>query len=173
MRTHVRRHKTPLSRHIHSVLALRAVRRYLCGVDPQQIKAFIDAMAASDLSEMEFSQDGWTLRLVRRGGVVEATRAVDASELRPLPTRQASPATPASSGELTAPLFGVVHLQQTPGDPPFVSVGQAVEAGQTLCVIEAMKVFNEVRAEHDATVAEVLVVSGQEVEAGQPLLRFA
>jgi acetyl-CoA carboxylase biotin carboxyl carrier protein len=80
---------------------------------------------------------------------------------------------PAASRVLTAPLFGVVHLQQTPGDPPFVTVGQAVKAGQTLCVIEAMKVFNEVLAEHDATVAAVLVVSGREVEAGQPLLRFA
>jgi acetyl-CoA carboxylase biotin carboxyl carrier protein len=52
-------------------------------------------------------------------------------------------------------------------------VGQAVKAGQTLCVIEAMKVFNQVRAEHDATVQAVLVTSGQEVEAGQALLRFA
>ena len=74
---------------------------------------------------------------------------------------------------MTAPLFGVVHLQQSPGDPPFVSVGQAIRAGQTLCVIEAMKVFNEVRAEHGATVADVLVASGQDVEAGQPLFRFA
>jgi acetyl-CoA carboxylase biotin carboxyl carrier protein len=52
-------------------------------------------------------------------------------------------------------------------------VGQAIKAGQTLCVVEAMKVFNEVRAEHDATVDAVLVTSGQEVEAGQPLFRFA
>ena len=54
-----------------------------------------------------------------------------------------------------------------------MTAGQAVKAGQTLCVIEAMKVFNEVRAERDATVAAVLVASGQEVDAGQPLLRFA
>jgi len=71
-----------------------------------------------------------------------------------------------------APLYGVVHLQPTPGEPPFVQAGQAVRAGQTLCVIEAMKVFNEVRAERDATVEAVLVRSGQEVEAGQALFRF-
>jgi acetyl-CoA carboxylase biotin carboxyl carrier protein len=70
-------------------------------------------------------------------------------------------------------LFGVVHLGSAPGEPPFVVAGQAVKAGQTLCVIEAMKVFNEVRAERDATVQAVLVTAGQEVEAGQPLLRFA
>ena len=142
-------------------------------MDSQQIKAFIDAMAASDLTEMEFSQDGWTLRLVRRGGAV-ATVVADARA--PVASKTASapeaPAARPTANELTAPLFGVVHLQQSPSDPPFVTAGQTVIAGQTLCVIEAMKVFNEVRAEHDGTVAAVLVASGQEVEAGQPLLRF-
>ena len=79
----------------------------------------------------------------------------------------------ASTKELLAPLFGVLHLQSAPGEPPFVVAGQSVKAGQTLCVIEAMKVFNQIRAEHDAVVAELLVASGQEVEAGQPLLRFS
>jgi acetyl-CoA carboxylase biotin carboxyl carrier protein len=78
----------------------------------------------------------------------------------------------AASAECLAPLYGVVHLQPTPGEPPFVQAGQTIHAGQTLCVIEAMKVFNEVRAERDATLQEVLVRSGQEVEAGQPLFRF-
>lgn len=144
-------------------------------MDPQQIKAFIDAMAASDLSEMEFSQDGWTLRLARRGAAVRVAAAVDApapvATPNDAPASQA-PAAPLVANELTAPLFGVVHLQRSPGDPPFVTAGQTVSAGQTLCVIEAMKVFNEVHAEHDGTVAAVLVTSGQEVEAGQPLLRF-
>jgi len=72
-----------------------------------------------------------------------------------------------------APLYGVVHLQPSPGEQAFVTPGLAVKAGQTLCVIEAMKVFNEVRAERDAVVEAVLVASGQEVEAGQPLVRLA
>jgi acetyl-CoA carboxylase biotin carboxyl carrier protein len=140
-------------------------------MDQQQIKAFIDAMAASDLDEMEFSQDGWTLRLVRRGKA--STPSVTLAPTIAPASSATAPAAPVASKELPAPLYGVVHLQQSPGDPPFVTAGQAVTAGQTLCVIEAMKVFNEVRAEYDATVAAVLVVSGQEVEAGQPLLRFA
>jgi len=155
-------------------LALAPIRRYLCGVDQQQIKAFIDAMAASDLTEMEFSQDGWTLRLVRRGAAVRVAAAADArAPVAPkgAPASEA-PAAPRAANELTAPLFGVVHLQRSPGEPPFVTAGQTVATGQTLCVIEAMKVFNEVHAEHDGTVAAVLVTSGQEVEAGQPLLRF-
>lgn len=66
-----------------------------------------------------------------------------------------------------------MHLQPAPGEPVFVQPGQTVLAGQTLCVIEAMKVFNAVLAESDGTVDAVLVESGAEVEAGQPLIRFA
>jgi acetyl-CoA carboxylase biotin carboxyl carrier protein len=146
-------------------------------MDAQQIKAFIDAMASSDLAEMEFSQDGWRLRLVRRQGAAEPSMPSRLPDLQRPSAAGAfvSPATdtaPAASNEVRAPLFGVVHLQPSPGQPPFVAVGVAVKAGQTLCVIEAMKVFNEVRAERDATVQAVLVSSGQEVDAGQCLLRL-
>jgi acetyl-CoA carboxylase biotin carboxyl carrier protein len=148
-------------------------------MDPQQIKTLIDAMASSDLAEMEFSQDGWTLRLVRHASTAltpDAQRAPVSAAARvgtDRPGVAPAPVEVSSAAELHAPLYGVVHLNPSPGEPPFVVVGQQVLAGQTLCVIEAMKVFNEVRAPHDATVQAVLVISGQEVEAGQALLRFA
>lgn len=146
-------------------------------MQPEQIKSFIDAMASSDLAEMEFSQGDWVLRLVRRPeGATKATAVVPSRAAAAAPGT-ARPAADSSlpsgaSRELPAPLFGVVHLQSGPGEPPFVVAGQAVLAGQTLCVIEAMKVYNEVCADHDAVVDAVLVASGQEVEAGQALLRF-
>jgi len=71
-----------------------------------------------------------------------------------------------------APLSGVLHLSPAPGADPFVCVGQAIRVGDTLCIIEAMKVFNAIRAERDGTVAAVLVTSGNEVEAGQMLMRI-
>lgn len=126
----------------------------------------IDALAASDLGELEYSENGSTLRLSKQPAPVAVPRARAAVATHDAPVAAAAPA------ECLAPLYGVVHLQPTPGEPPFVQAGQAIEAGQTLCVIEAMKVFNEVRAERDATVQAVLVGSGQEVEAGQPLFRF-
>jgi acetyl-CoA carboxylase biotin carboxyl carrier protein len=145
-------------------------------MDPQQIKAFIDAMAASDLDEMEVSHAGWTLRLVRRSGGMQAPsirhpRAGGGPEFAE-PPAAATPAPQAPAGEVRAPMFGVVHLQQSPGEPPFVRPGERVEAGQVLCTIEAMKVFNEVHAEHAGRVAAVLVASGAEVEAGQALVRI-
>jgi acetyl-CoA carboxylase biotin carboxyl carrier protein len=141
-------------------------------MDPQQIKAFIDAMAASDLAEMEVSHDGWRLRLVRHAGAQPASRPVVAETGEPRRVASAAPASVENNGpqEVRAPMFGVVHWQQAPDAAPFVKVGDLVEAGQMLCTIEAMKVFNELRAERAGRVAALLVASGSEVEAGQPLL---
>jgi acetyl-CoA carboxylase biotin carboxyl carrier protein len=71
-----------------------------------------------------------------------------------------------------APMFGIVHLTPTPGEPPFVGVGDAVEEGQALCTIEAMKMFNAIESEFKGNVVEILVRPGDEVEAGQPLFRI-
>ena len=157
-------------------------------MNQEQIKTLIDALAASDLAELEYSENGSTLRLVKQSaldnpplarsvrrapavtpleGEGEGPAASDNAPLNEPPIAQ-----PGLPAECLAPLYGVIHLQPSPGEPSFVQPGQAVAAGQTLCVIEAMKVFNEVRAEADLTVQAVLVRSGDEVEAGQPLFRF-
>ena len=149
-------------------------------MDLQQIKAFMDAMASSDLDEMEISHEGWTLRLARNTGPrpAQADSPVQAPILatEPAPRPAVATPTPARPPEgqgphtIPAPMFGVVHLQRAPGEPPFVQPGDVIEAGQVLCTIEAMKVFNEVCAERAGRVAAVLVTSGTEVEAGQPLI---
>lgn len=130
-------------------------------MDALQIKTFIDAMASSGLSEMEVAKDGWTLRLVR--GVAPCAAA---------PSTPAADSEPKGTSLQAATLGGVVFLQPAPGAAPFAEPGQAVRAGQTLCVIEAMKVFNEVHAERDGVVDAYLVESGQEVDAGQALVRW-
>lgn len=140
----------------------------------EQIKTLIDALAASDLAELEYSEDGSTLRLVKRSALAAAPAARRPAAVRKAPAAASAEPAPsaAAAAECLAPLYGAVHLQPAPGEPPFVQPGQAVEAGQMLCVIEAMKMFNEVRADAAATVQAVLVRSGQEVDAGQPLFRF-
>jgi acetyl-CoA carboxylase biotin carboxyl carrier protein len=140
----------------------------------EQIKTLIDALAASDLAELEYSEDGSTLRLVKQSALKAAPVARRSAAARDAPAAAfAESVLPAAvAAECLAPLYGVVHLRSAPGEPPFVQAGQSVEAGQMLCVIEAMKMFNEVRAEAAATVKAVLVRSGQEVEAGEPLFRF-
>jgi acetyl-CoA carboxylase biotin carboxyl carrier protein len=130
------------------------------------IKALIETMTASDLSEMEVSENGWTLRLRRDAS---ATAEAPPTRPRPRPPVRAAPA----SGDLRAPLPGVVHLQSAPAAAPFVREGDVVAAGAVLCLIEAMKVFNTVRAECSGAVSEILVASGSEVESGQLLMRIA
>lgn len=139
-------------------------------MDTDLIKSLIAALEASSLSELEFSKDGVTLRLVKAGGVLP-----DATEVPPraAPVRS-PPAPPASDGSaITSPMFGVVHLSRSPGTPPLVERGQMIAAGQVLCLIEAMKVFTELRADRDCTIAELLVRAGDEVQAGQKLFRLS
>ncbi len=154
----------------------------------EQIKMLIDAFAASDLSMLEFSENGCTLRLARQGASLPAadgTASVPAvPACAPFPIANEAGSTvvgdittpavpgPVPAADVTAPLYGVVHLRPAPDEPDFVRAGDMVEAGRTLCVVEAMKVFNEVHAPRGATIASVLVESGQEVDAGQVLFRL-
>jgi acetyl-CoA carboxylase biotin carboxyl carrier protein len=143
-----------------------------------QIKAFIDAMASSDLTELEVSKDGWTLRLMRGGGRRSTVRHSNVRQIAdPLPERQFQGGellleNPIAAPDLCAPLSGIIYLRPSPNQPPFVVIGQAVTAGTTVCVIEAMKTFNEIRAERDGVIETILVASDTLVDAGQPLIRI-
>lgn len=91
----------------------------------------------------------------------------------PEPTAQAPSAAPESKGtEVTAPMVGVFYAAPAPGDEPFVHVGSKVKAGETLCIIEAMKVLNEVTAEADGEVLEIYAADGDLVEFGSCLMRI-
>ena len=138
-------------------------------MDNDLIKALIDALEASSLTELEYSQGGATLRLVKRTGA-PSTHPAAAAPAVDRKTEPAAPSCPPST--VNAPSFGVVHLQRSPDAPPLVTTGEEVSAGQVLCMIEAMKIFTELRAEQDGKVSEILVQSGQEVEAGQALFRL-
>lgn len=91
----------------------------------------------------------------------------------PEPATQAPAAAPEPKGtEVTAPMVGVFYAAPAPGDEPFVRVGSKVKAGETLCIIEAMKVLNEVTAEADGEVLEICVADGDLVEFGSCLMRI-
>lgn len=101
---------------------------------------------------------------------VAATAAAPAA---PEPAAQAPAAAPEPQGvEVTAPMVGVFYAAPAPGDEPFVHVGSKVKAGETLCIIEAMKVLNEVTAEADGEVLEICVADGDLVEFGSCLMRI-
>ncbi len=145
-------------------------------MNAQEIEALIAAFATTDLVAMELRRDGWRLRLERSAAGIR--RRIEPSSAEPPPAASLRPTgaapEPAArpSGEIRAPLAGIVHLAPGPEAAPFVTVGERVEAGRVVAIVEAMKVLNEVRAERAGTVETVLVTAGEEVEAGQPLLRI-
>src|SRR5690349_3972903 len=129
-------------------------------MDILHIKSLIDIMARSDLAEMEVGKDGWTLRLVHRAeGAASRADPGPAQPAAGRPTVERGLGTPPSTPTglvISAPLAGTVYFAPSPGEPAFVEIGQIVQVGATLCVIEAMKVFNEVKADRDGTVEAML-----------------
>lgn len=142
---------------------------------PERIKALIDLMAESDLNELSLSEDGAQLRLLREHGQTTITPAATTTPVAA--TQQAAPHAQASAASggypVKAVLHGIVHFTPAPDQPPFIEVGAAVKAGQTLLVLEAMKMFHPLKAEADGVVEAILVAGGAEVEAGQVLVRIA
>ena len=142
-------------------------------MDLDEIKALIEAFGASGLAEIRLTRADWTLHLVRStDGTVATPSTAGSVGRRPEPARPTPAAAPATETGVRAPLSGLVYLSPTPGAPDFVAVGREVEAGDVVAVIEAMKVFNEIRAERAGTVEAVCVASGEEVDAGQVLIRI-
>lgn len=142
-------------------------------MDQQRIKALIDLMAASDLVELKFSENNCTLELLRETSLADEREPVvpDATALSASsPIQQAS-----DNGSHTqfAPFYGVLHLTPAPGKPPFVQAGDRVEKGQTLGLLEAMKMFHPLEAECSGRLQAILVNAGEDVDAEQPLFRIA
>ncbi|MGF6759782.1 MULTISPECIES: acetyl-CoA carboxylase biotin carboxyl carrier protein [Paraburkholderia] len=154
-------------------------------MDLQKIKGLIDLLAESRLAELELIEGDEKIRLVKthRRATSDASEDIPRSA-RSTPAEEAGQAVPPVAASTTvdatasepqlvcAPMFGIVHLTPAPGEPPFVGVGDAVEEGQALCTIEAMKMFNAIESEFKGNVVEILVRPGDEVEAGQPLFRI-
>lgn len=150
-------------------------------MDQQRIKQLIDLLAESDLSALTLSEGGTTVTLSRHAGAPVATPVVETTAVQPTVEPAAAPANaPANAPAdvnhsepvrqpVCSPLYGVLHLTPSPDEPPFVAIGDAVTAGQTLCIVEAMKMFHQVTATRAGQVNAILAAGGAEVESGQPL----
>ena len=146
-------------------------------MDLQKIKTLIEFVGRSRISELVVSQDGTTVRISnsisRQAAATGNSGVVRQQPVRPSVVTNAVEAEGDKAGQtVVAPVFGLLHRSPSPGAPPFVEVGDVVEAGQSLCIIEAMKVFNTVSAEKAGAILRILAGDGQEVEAGQPLMEI-
>ncbi|MEM6393052.1 MAG: acetyl-CoA carboxylase biotin carboxyl carrier protein [Planctomycetota bacterium] len=152
-------------------------------IDVKKLKALIELMANHDLTQMDL-EDGSEKIKLRRGPdgsvqpvVMPAAPAATPSAATATPAAAPAPAAaeeaPAPSGPtIDSPMVGTFYSASSPDADAFVKVGDSVSADTVVCIVEAMKVFNEIKAETSGTVAEVLIENGQAVEFGQPLFRL-
>lgn len=147
-------------------------------MDLRKLKTLIDLVEQSGIAELEITEGEERVRISRMGTpgapvaapqpvTVHAPAAPPAVAVAPTAT-DAPPAEP-EGHTVKSPMVGTFYRSAAPGTKSFVEVGQTVKSGETVCIIEAMKLLNEIEADHDGVIKAILVENGQPVEYGQPL----
>jgi acetyl-CoA carboxylase biotin carboxyl carrier protein len=149
-------------------------------MDLRKLKTLIELVETSGIAELEIQEGEERVRITRSlaaahnlgGSTATSTAAALATGPAPAPAASAPP--PAAEGHVVkSPMVGTFYRSATPGSKPFVEVGDAVEEGATLCIVEAMKLMNEIEADKSGVVKSILTENGQPVEFGQPLFVIA
>jgi acetyl-CoA carboxylase biotin carboxyl carrier protein len=146
-------------------------------MDLRKLKTLIDLVSESNVSELEITEADGKVRIVKAGAapvamampMMQAPAAV--APAAPVAAAVAAEAAPAEeTGHVCkSPMVGTFYRASSPGAKAFAEVGDQVKAGQAVCIIEAMKIMNEIEADQDGTITKILVDNGQPVEYGQPL----
>jgi acetyl-CoA carboxylase biotin carboxyl carrier protein len=161
-----------------------------------QMKELIDLFEGSNLSEISVQQDDFQVTLKKdssgelkagtreivsggetdnqsRSGMKTSEQGAESEEDQPEVGNQTTEETPQVENAITSPIVGTFYRSPSPEDPPYVEIGDSVEEGDTVCIVEAMKVMNEVKAETRGKVAEICVDEGDSVEYGQKLFKLS
>jgi acetyl-CoA carboxylase biotin carboxyl carrier protein len=150
-------------------------------MDLRKLKSIIDLMKEGGVSEIELTEGEDRVRIVNSFDNRQSSSTPNETLIAVNTTQESAQAnaekqnTVAATEKtetINAPMVGTFYRAPSPGAKPFVSVGQAVRAGETVCIIEAMKLLNEIEAEFDGTIVKVLVENGDPVEFGQPLFEI-
>ena len=139
--------------------------------EPLTAEAVVELATRHNLAELEIEQDGVRIRVVRERAPAATTAPIRAEPGAPVTPREAAetPADP-NLATIEAPMVGTFYRAPSPSAAPFVAEGDVVKEGQALCIIEAMKLMNEIEADASGTVKAILVENGQPVEYGQTLV---
>lgn len=145
----------------------------------KDIKAVIDLMKKNDLSVFEMEKDGFKLKLQKGAGDQTVFAAPPVAPAAPAAAENSAPAAPAAPPaekggalkDILSPMVGTFYRASSPESPPFVDVGKEVTEDTVVCIIEAMKVMNEIKAETKGVIAEVVAEGGKPVQFGQVLFR--
>ena len=148
-------------------------------MDLRKLKTLIDLVAESDIAELEVTEGESKVRIVKAvepppappAMMQQAPQYVQVPTAAPAaaPVAQAAAAPELQGHIVKSPMVGTFYAASAPGNPPYVQVGSTVKTGDTLCIIEAMKLLNEIEADVAGVIKQILVENGQPVEYGQPL----
>ncbi len=144
-------------------------------MDIRKIKKLIEIIEESDVAELEISEGEESVRISRVSSFAPVINQAPAAIAAPVEAPQAAAAPAPSSTEsfsghaVKSPMVGTFYRSSSPGSSPFVEIGQSVSAGDTLCIIEAMKILNQIEADKSGTIKQILVENAQPVEYDQPL----
>jgi len=147
-------------------------------MDIRKVKKLIELLEESNCTELEIVEGEESVRISRAGTVAAPVAMAPTAHHAPAPSAPGTNASPAPAvedkpkikgHEVTSPMVGTVYLTPSPDAKNFVAVGQTVKAGETLCLVEAMKMFNPIEADTAGVIAAILVENGEPVEFGQPL----
>jgi acetyl-CoA carboxylase biotin carboxyl carrier protein len=145
-------------------------------MDLRKLKTLIDLVSESNVSELEITEAEGKVRIVKGGGAMaQPMGAPMMHQQMAAPSAGPAQAAPAPAPEVPAghtvksPMVGTFYRSSAPGAKPFVEVGSTIKEGETICIIEAMKILNEIEADKSGTVTKILSENGQAVEYGQPL----
>ena len=149
-------------------------------MDLRKLKTLIDLVSDSNVSELEITEAEGKVRIVKGGGAMVQGYAVPASSAQqasfPAPAPLVVEAAPipevAANHMVKSPMVGTFYRSASPGAKAFVDVGDSVKQGDTICIIEAMKILNEIEADKSGTVRRILSQNGEAVEYGQPLFEI-
>ncbi len=151
-------------------------------MDLRKIKTLIDLVQQSGIAELEITEGEEKVRISRNGTAPNVAYPVAGPpstyntpplETKTSPTPAAIATTDEAGHTLKSPMVGTFYRSSSPGSPAFVEIGQTVSKGETLCIIEAMKLLNEIESDTTGVVKAILVENGQPVEYGQPLFIIA
>jgi|SRR6476469_3617318 len=147
-------------------------------MDLRKLKTLIDLVAESDIAELEVTEGESKVRIVKSGApqnqvVMMQPQAAPQAIAAPAAAQAVSAAAVVAAEPeghvVKSPMVGTFYRSSSPGSPPFIEIGASVKEGDTLCIIEAMKLLNEIDADASGVVKQILVENGQPVEFGQPL----
>ena len=155
-------------------------------MDLRKLKTLIDLVEASDISELELTEGEEKVKISRQNNKAQSSAPVNYVQqpIQPPVNQQPQAQTEEPLGKvdtttidnkdaITSPMVGTFYRSASPDSAPFIDIGSTVKKGETLCIIEAMKILNEIESDKEGTISKILIENGQPVEFGQPLFEIS